>query len=503
MPTTDFSMSAKLSAGEVFLLIAVVGIVFAFLGRPVPFNNEYVYLLRLLDGFLPNDWTFSSSANEHAIFNYIFSLPAAVLPIELVGWLGRLFSWVFCGFGIILLARYWNLTLLSTGISFFFWILIGQSVVNGEWIFGGFEAKTIAYSFLLLALWMTAAGKLSIGGVFLGLTFAFHPAVGIWSTAAASVAVFAIRPGLTSLIRFYILILVGMLPGILPLLGNQLSADANNNENWKFLVTQAIAHHLDPYAYSRSEFGCLFIMFFFAVAYMLSQKRKELTFLTVFLSVLAIFYIAAFILRATDQFTLLRFMPMRLFPLFTPLFFLFSFFSLIGRGKPGLWTVPLFLIALVGYVPAYRSGPGIEQIIQNFDSWTAEEDDLAKAFDWVRENVPADAVTLTPPTRKDVWYRSQRATIVSFRYPVYSNLTEWRKRIDEVTGGVRIQKAENAIEEVDNAYSKLSPDMVIGLKRKYGVSYILTRSQYSFEIVYQNSHWTIYKIQGGDYEARK
>ncbi|MCV5526408.1 hypothetical protein OFN18_30525, partial [Escherichia coli] len=88
---------------------------------------------------------------------------------------------------------------------------------NGEWIFGGFEAKTIAYSFLLLALWMTAAGKLSIGGVFLGLTFAFHPAVGIWSIAAASVAVFAIRPGLTSLIRFYILILVGMLPGILPL----------------------------------------------------------------------------------------------------------------------------------------------------------------------------------------------------------------------------------------------------------------------------------------------
>ncbi|MCV4752951.1 hypothetical protein OFC37_26120, partial [Escherichia coli] len=157
------------------------------------------------------------------------------------------------------------------------------------------------------------------------------------------------------------------------------------------LVTQAIAHHLDPYAYSRSEFGCLFIMFFFAVAYMLSQKRKELTFLTVFLSVLAIFYIAAFILRATDQFTLLRFMPMRLFPLFTPLFFLFSFFSLIGRGKPGLWTVPLFLIALVGYVPAYLAGPGIEQIIQNFDSWTAEEDDLAKAFDWVRENVPADA----------------------------------------------------------------------------------------------------------------
>lgn len=45
----------------VFLSAAV----FAFHGKNVPYSNEFVYLLRLEPGFLPNDWTFSQTANEH------------------------------------------------------------------------------------------------------------------------------------------------------------------------------------------------------------------------------------------------------------------------------------------------------------------------------------------------------------------------------------------------------------------------------------------------------
>lgn len=496
------SCSRGLSRVELFLLIFMLAVLFAFLGRPVPFNNEYVYLLRLVKGFLPNDWTFSSAADEHAVFNFLFSIPSTILSIEQVGWLGRLLSWIGCGIGIILLARFWRLTAVGAGISFALWILIGQSVVNGEWIFGGFEAKTIAYVFLLAALWATASERLSLGAVLFGLTFSFHPAVGLWSILAAAVSILVVQRSAFLVLRFYFLMAVAALPGVLPLIRDEISVDGNFAANWQFLVTTAIAHHLDPYSYSRSEFAGLCIMFLFATVFMLRSGSAALSFLAAFISMLALFFFAAFIMRWAESYTLLRFMPMRLFPLFTPLFFLFSVVGLFRHIRHGLVSVLLFALALLAFVPAYRAGPGIEQILDTVASWTTEDESVFEAFKWIRQNTPTNAIIAMPPTRKDLWYRTHRATVASFRYPVYSNLTEWRRRINALTGGVSIRSAGTAIEEVEAAYSNLNPRQVIDLRRDFGAEYILTQANYPFRLVYAHREWRLYEIPVNEETAK-
>lgn len=490
------SAAAGFSRNELLLLVAIVIVVFGFLGRPVPFNNENVYLLRLLDGFLPNDWSFSVRANEHWLFNYIFSFPAAILPLEIVGWGGRLLSWFACGAGFILLARLWNLPLALLFVAFVLWLLIGQSVVNGEWIFGTFEAKTIAYALLLPGLWATARGRLKAGALLLGLTFSFHPAVGIWSAIASSVAVLFIEKRIREIAWFYALMAISMLPGFIPLAKDQLSGAEADNEIWKFLVTKAMPYHLDPFVYSRSELVGLGVMFVFAATYLFLQRTATQTFLAVFLIALFGFFLSAFLLRIFDQYALLRFMPMRLFPLFTPLFFLFSLFGIFRAHRLRLAAVPLILIAFVGYFPAYRSGPGFSQLIDNINAWRAKDDELTIAYDWIAKNMSRDAIIASSPTHKEVWYRTRHATIAAFRYPIYAQLPEWMRRITALTGNRPLNNAENILEEIDSAFFALTVSQVNSLRREFGSQYILTQSEYPFRLVYSNSQWKLYEIPG-------
>ena len=81
-------------------------VVLALHAKAVPFNNEFLYLLRLQPGFLPNDWTFSHAANEHWLFNTIFSLPAHLISIEAIGWLGRVACWLLCLAALLRLGRH-------------------------------------------------------------------------------------------------------------------------------------------------------------------------------------------------------------------------------------------------------------------------------------------------------------------------------------------------------------------------------------------------------------
>lgn len=489
-----FSAAAGLSRKELLLLVAIVIVVFGFLGRPVPFNNENIYLLRLLDGILPNDWSFSVSANEHWLFNYIFSIPAAILPLEIVGWGGRLLSWFACGAGIILLSRLWNLPAALLFAAFVLWLLIGQSVVNGEWIFGTFEAKTIAYALLIPGLWAAAGGRLKAGALLLGLTFSFHPAVGLWSAIASSLAVLSIEKRIREIAWFYALMAISMLPGFIPLAKDQLSGADADNQIWKFLVTKAMPYHLDPFAYSRIELVGLGVMFVFAATYLFLQRTAAQTFLAVFLIALFGFFVSAFFLRIFDQYALLRFMPMRLFPLFTPLFFLFSLFAIFRTHRLRFAAFPIILIACVGYFAAYRSGPGFSQIKENMNAWRTKDDELTTAYDWIARNTSRDAVIASPPTHKEVWYRTRRATIAAFRYPIYAQLPEWMHRINALTGNRPLNNPENILDEIDNAFFALTVSQVNALRKEFGAQYILTQSEYPFRLVYSNSQWKLYEI---------
>jgi hypothetical protein len=94
-----------------FLMFAVV----IFHAKTVPFSNELVYLLRLKPDFLPFDWTFSSPANEHWLFNQFFSFPARFFSFEVVGWVGRISVWVLSLIALIKLGKDWEIKFWAIG----------------------------------------------------------------------------------------------------------------------------------------------------------------------------------------------------------------------------------------------------------------------------------------------------------------------------------------------------------------------------------------------------
>ena len=87
--------------------------VFLLWGKPVPFSNEFPYLLRLVKEFQPefllNDWTFSVPTNEHWLFNRLFGFVATLLPIEIFGWLGRITLWVVTLKILLRIGRLWEI----------------------------------------------------------------------------------------------------------------------------------------------------------------------------------------------------------------------------------------------------------------------------------------------------------------------------------------------------------------------------------------------------------
>ncbi|MBK9213998.1 MAG: hypothetical protein IPM59_00090 [Chloracidobacterium sp.] len=91
-----------LCLGFLFLVTA------SFHARPVPFGNEFIYLMRLAPYAPANDWSFAHAADEHWLFNFIFSIPQSSSRSK--SWAGPDGSlvWILCLTGLIRLGQNWE-----------------------------------------------------------------------------------------------------------------------------------------------------------------------------------------------------------------------------------------------------------------------------------------------------------------------------------------------------------------------------------------------------------
>lgn len=474
----------------VFLLLAV----FAFHGKIIPYSNEFVYLLRLEKNFLPNDWTFSVPANEHWFFNSIFSFPAKFLSLEILGWLGRIAAWVLCLASLIKLGRHWEIPFWAIGVSIFLWLAFAQSIVGEEWIFGGFEAKTGAYVCLLFALHEFSKQKIILPSILLGLSFSFHPAVGLWAIFAVGLALLFERISLVSFLKIVALTFIFALPGLLPMLGEQMNAAANSSDDWRFLVLFRVPWHLDPFSFSKSGTISLFAMLAFNIRALWKNKSFALRFLLKFQIALGAFFLLGAALRLLELFPLLRFMPMRLFPVFTPLFFIFTAFYTIPRirSKKHKIIVSVFVLLIIALQNPFQKG--YRQMRETVQSRTDAPNDLQKTFVWIAENTPQDTVLIAPPHRRDLWYFSRRAAVASYTYPTYDRIPEWRVRIADLTGNAKLSSGDNASEEIEIAFNKLSAEQIIEIQKKYAATHLVSRAVYSYPIIFETETYKVYQL---------
>jgi hypothetical protein len=474
----------------IFLLFAV----FLFHGKAIPFSNELVYLLRLEPNFLPGDWTFTKAANEHWLFNFIFGLPSRVFSLETAGWLGRIAVWCLCLIALLKIGKLWRIPFWAVTISCLLWLALAQSVVGEEWIFGGFEAKTAAYACLLFALYGFARGKRTLPSVLLGLSFSFHPAVGLWAVLAIGAALLFEKIPTADFAKIVAITAFFSLPALVAIFTEQTIANANLYEDWRYIVLFRAPSNLDPFQFPKSGIVLLFAMLAFNLFALKKNESFALRFLLKFQIALGVFFLLGVIFRWLELYPLLRFMPMRLFPVFTLLFFIFTAFYAVPRlaSRKNKLIVSLFAVAVIALMNPF--GSGLAQVREMARSWTTPRDDFQKVAIWISENTPQDALVIEPPSRRDVWYFSKRATIVSFYYPTYDRLTAWRERIGELTDHAKVSNGDTAAGELETAFNQLPEAQIDKLKQKYGASYLVSRAVYSYPVVFETETYKVYKL---------
>jgi hypothetical protein len=487
---TDFNLKENFY----LLFVALLGAVFLFVGKPTPYSNEFLYLLRLEPNFLPNDWTFSVPATEHWFFNFIFSFMGRFLSLEIVGWIGRIAVWSLSLIALVKLVKLWAIPHWAIGATIFLWLAFGQAVVGDEWIFGGFEAKTVSYVFLLFSLFEFSKRKIILPAVFLGLSFSFHPAVGLWAILAIGLALLMEKIPTADFVKLVGITGLFSLFGLIPLFAEQTSAAANSFDDWKFVVLYRVPWHLDSFQFSKSGIILIFVMLAFNCVALWRSESFALRLLLKFQIFLGVFFVSGLMLRWFESYSLLRLMPMRLFPIITPLFFLFTVFRTVPRLASRRHKIFVSLFAALFVLALNPFGKGFYQIQETVRTWRAAPDDFQTSSGWIAENTPPDSVVICPPNRRDFWYYARRGSVASFSYPTYNRLSDWRGRVADLTGNLSITKGETANEEIETAFNGLSVEQIQRLKNKYAATHLVSRRVYSYPIIFETETYRVYRL---------
>jgi hypothetical protein len=246
-------------AGHIFEPLLIFFCFALYAGQLPPDVNESHYLTKAKH-FWDTDWCpgdiFLSSSFSHWLFYVSTGWLTKFLSLSAVAWIGRVFTWA-------LLAYAWRrlnwivfgLRWVSVFTALTFLLINDRFHLAGEWVVGGFEAKGIAYFFVLLALGNLLKHDWKWVWPSLGAAAAFHVLVGGWAMLATMFASIAVvttahqRESLPSLVkRFWIPFAIGiglsLLGAIPPLLADQALNDNISIAARSIYVNHRIAHHL-------------------------------------------------------------------------------------------------------------------------------------------------------------------------------------------------------------------------------------------------------------------
>ena len=210
----------------------------------------------------------------------------------MIGWLGRIACWSVLIFALMKLGKRWEIPLWMISVSIFIWLYVGQSIIADEWMIGGFEAKCAAYICLIFALDRFSGKQDILAAILLGLSFAFHPVVGLWAIAAAVPALLICYRDLHQTLKVSIIAGAISLIGAIPLLQMRAESVEPTTENLKYFQLVKFPHHFDPFAWSKSAviLVCI-LMIFCLIIHAQIKNAKPPKFLITFLTILCVFFV--------------------------------------------------------------------------------------------------------------------------------------------------------------------------------------------------------------------
>ena len=192
MPGTQLATkapSSRLASISVQYFVHM-SVIFLCAGELVPGVNESHYLVKAKHAwdasFAAGGDIFLESHDSHWLSTALAGLAARVMPLSVVAWLGRWLSWSCMSLAWIHLTERLRIPGMLRPLALITWFLaVKYGHWAGEWAIGGFEAKSLAYPCVLMALAglaeVESQGSWSKVWLWLGLAVAWHPLVGGWA----------------------------------------------------------------------------------------------------------------------------------------------------------------------------------------------------------------------------------------------------------------------------------------------------------------------------------
>jgi len=247
-----------LEIGLVFLIFFIQG------ATPVPDVNEPYYVGKAIHYWNPQ-WVrgdfFLQSGDAQVAFYFLTGWLGFWLSPQVFTWIGRIVTWLLLAWAWCRVSRavfFWPCLSVFSAVLFAVSQYYGR--MAGEWMIGGFEAKGLAYVFVLLGLGAVVRGRWARAWVMFGLAAAFHVLVGGWAAVACGLAWLISGRREAPLRVIWPGIVLGALlalPGVIPALALDWGVDPQVRcQAHQIYVFHRLPHHLLPRAFPVAGMIC-------------------------------------------------------------------------------------------------------------------------------------------------------------------------------------------------------------------------------------------------------
>ena len=448
----------------IFSLFAV------YAGQFPPDVNESHYLTKAKHGWDPlwcPDDIFLSSSFSHWLFYQLFGWLNQFFSLPMVAWIGRIFTWLLLAFGW---QRLSNSLLKTPGLSIataaLFLVLNDRFHLAGEWVVGGFEAKGLAYFFVLMALGSLVRKDFCWLWPYLGFACAFHVLVGGWATIAVLISLAiqflfrtqeldssdvgvsnvsikaSLRKQIVFILAGVILVAVGALP---PLLADFTADPSIKAEASKIYVQGRISHHLVFNAFTASRVAgftlllCIFAVVGSRLAHFDTQTKTSWQRLFGFaIGSLCISFGGLMLSGVSEQesfwaessFGLLRFYWFRMADFAVPCVTSLGLIALLQllwrRGMLGRGIAiasGIVIAATIGWIDIDRHSDlrpradraALPDYPDSEDRTMATYRNWLRVCEWIKNNTSRDAMFITPDQQQTFKWYAQRAEVVNWK----------------------------------------------------------------------------------------
>lgn len=494
-------------------------------GDPAPMVNEAHYLCRLkhywTPGYCPGD-LFLESPDAHYTVVWLFGWVTRFLSLTATAWLGRLLSWALLAIAWRrLVGRVSNLPFLAPLAAALLWLGVDQGNLAGEWIFGGFEAKSLAYGFVLLGLTDAIDARWNRAWVLLGVASAMHALVGGWSVVALGAVWLTTkdRPALPSMAPGLLIGGLLSLAGVLPALALNGEATAEQVREADHIYTYfRLPHHLallskEPgWLTDRAGRHAVVVALLALLTWARSASdRRSIHLLIRFAWAAETVSLVGFVIGWIDPpwaASALKYYWHRLADIATPLAVTLLLIEAIDAGwrtRRGVAALAACVLTLlVGWNLGAAAHQRTQRPIAPCDKRMRDPAAWREMCDWVRENTPTDALVLVPQTSQSFKWWAERGEVVTRKDIPQDALSmiEWRRRLSDV---FQIGAWGDGTIRWAPSYAHLGAGRLRELAEAYGADYALDQASWrdadvplrhraSLPIVHRVGPYTLYDL---------